>query len=911
MTGHAICLLVLIVFSCFTFACTVITIILLATPLAKEHLPETTATIDSTTKIYDGDATLTTIPLTNTTTINTITTTTNATTSTSAFISTAVITSKDETATDTIPTVNATTASKTATASTSAGVPITANSIITTTRPTTTAGTTTDVTSTTNETMIDNTTINASATTDNTSAVTSIFADPSSTAISAASMTANTISAISISDVPFLTDFLSATASRATSASISAITATEATITTDSIINTTNSADTVAIATTMTADTTIGATTTTSTIMADSTYATTDANDNTTISISSAAPTDVNVSITNVYTSNTQELYSPFPFSGTESERRETTATNNSTTKIYDGDATLTIIPLTNTATNTITTTTNATTSIPAFNSTAVITSKDETATDTIPTANATTASKTATASTSAGVPITANSIIPTTRPTITAGTTTDVTSTTNETMIDYTTIIAAATKDNTSAVTSIFVDPSSTAINAASMTANTISAISISDVPSLTDILSATASRATTASFSAITATEATITTDSIINTTNSADTVAIATTMTADTTIGATTTTSTIMAASTYATTDGNDNTTISINSAAPTDVNVRITNVYNSNTQELYSPFPSSGAESERRDLLLLSPSTNNTYFLEITPAAWTYSVCVGVYTCNGLWLIYMLSTIFRRNEHGYVYFTPKIHNMRFYCLWILNNISMISCLLLWHYRHPIPALIFLALIPLTCCLMLMISYQNCFLHGAWLYLNHPTELWCIRILVHNGLAIYATWTSIATLLNLGLVLKYEGKVDDSVVSRACLCIVLFALLFWFSLETFIFEKYVRYTFTIYPTAIVALFGILFKNRQINEKPSVTNILIGVLLGVSAAAFVFRLILLFTCAKLRPLFVYKKLDASDGQMSSPDSPATDGNGCWTTSLTENDIQLDTICYSSSATI
>jgi hypothetical protein len=36
----------------------------------------------------------------------------------------------------------------------------------------------------------------------------------------------------------------------------------------------------------------------------------------------------------------------------------------------------------------------------------------------------------------------------------------------------------------------------------------------------------------------------------------------------------------------------------------------------------------------------------------------------------------------------------------------------------------------------------------------------------DIWWTRALVHNGLGIYATWTSIATLLNLAMVISYSS-------------------------------------------------------------------------------------------------------------------------------------------------
>ncbi|XP_056377421.1 uncharacterized protein LOC130273923 [Hyla sarda] len=154
------------------------------------------------------------------------------------------------------------------------------------------------------------------------------------------------------------------------------------------------------------------------------------------------------------------------------------------------------------------------------------------------------------------------------------------------------------------------------------------------------------------------------------------------------------------------------------------------------------------------------------------------------------------------------------------------------------------------------------MLRISYRNCYRHADWMSQNQRFDLWCIRILVHNGLATYATWTSIATIVNLGLVLKYNSlHVVEPYVSSIVLGLILFALLFWFSMETFIFEKYVRYTVTIYPVAIVASVGIFLGVDETTEF-SDNEMMNAVIIAVCSVACLLRFVLIFLCDKLRPM-------------------------------------------------
>lgn len=254
----------------------------------------------------------------------------------------------------------------------------------------------------------------------------------------------------------------------------------------------------------------------------------------------------------------------------------------------------------------------------------------------------------------------------------------------------------------------------------------------------------------------------------------------------------------------------------------------------------------------------------------YPLDVTPAGWTFSIWSVIYIWNGLWIVYVFSTLFRRNKMGRVYAKPTIHPPEFFALWILNNLINIGWLFLWDRELLIFGNIFLALIPITCFLMLHISYRRCYRYRAWMLQHQRFDLWCIRILVHNGLATYATWTSIATIINFGLVLKYNVHIPDPDVSTIVLSLLFFAVLFWFLMETFIFEKYVRYTFTIYPVAIIASVGV-FVGAEESSKLTDNDVINVVIIAASSVFCLLRFALLFSCDKLRPLISENKVDLS----------------------------------------
>ncbi|KAH0621832.1 hypothetical protein JD844_023484 [Phrynosoma platyrhinos] len=115
--------------------------------------------------------------------------------------------------------------------------------------------------------------------------------------------------------------------------------------------------------------------------------------------------------------------------------------------------------------------------------------------------------------------------------------------------------------------------------------------------------------------------------------------------------------------------------------------------------------------------------------------------------------------------------------------------------------------------------------------------------------VSALVQNGIALYATWTTIATILNFTIVLIYNGYASNVTATIISLCILFVELIVWFYLENFLFDKYVRYNLTVYPVVILALCGIMQKN-SIDFSSKASNIITAVLLVVTCVIFSIRL-------------------------------------------------------------
>ena len=110
---------------------------------------------------------------------------------------------------------------------------------------------------------------------------------------------------------------------------------------------------------------------------------------------------------------------------------------------------------------------------------------------------------------------------------------------------------------------------------------------------------------------------------------------------------------------------------------------------------------------------------------------------------------------------------------------------------------------------------------------------------------KVLVLNGLSLYATWTTIAGLVNFSIVLQYTFSVDPSTVGTVALALLSAVILLYFTLENTILYLYARNVFTVYPVVFWALIGVLDKHLGVpGEERNVIFTLV-ILFGTVALA------------------------------------------------------------------
>lgn len=239
----------------------------------------------------------------------------------------------------------------------------------------------------------------------------------------------------------------------------------------------------------------------------------------------------------------------------------------------------------------------------------------------------------------------------------------------------------------------------------------------------------------------------------------------------------------------------------------------------------------------------------------YETGITPAGWTFSIWGVIYTWLSLMVVYLTSYVCRGS------WAQCLLPYAFYFCWLSNMVMNMIWLLVWDRELMLAALVLLILIAFSNYSALFFVCYATDYYGLWLKTYHRRDLACLRILVQNGLAVYTTWTSIASLINFSLVLHLWG-VDKSTAATASLCILFAEVVVWFILENWLLDRWVRNILTVYPVVIVALVGNVYKHFNL-EDPTPNSVFMVVLLVLACILFISRFFTVLWRNRWRPLY------------------------------------------------
>lgn len=201
----------------------------------------------------------------------------------------------------------------------------------------------------------------------------------------------------------------------------------------------------------------------------------------------------------------------------------------------------------------------------------------------------------------------------------------------------------------------------------------------------------------------------------------------------------------------------------------------------------------------------------------YPTELTPASSTFLIWAFIYSYQVVWLIYSLTVICRN--------VADILPGWFYGCFMCANVCNFIWLLVWSREYLHVAFAVLTLNSVALNLTLYFAYT-----GLYRYLSafpkdgetpSRVDIWCIRLLVQNGVIFYNTWVTIAACINLNTTLTYDINVAGTKAATGSLVVLFVIISVWFVMENFVFKKYTRFTFSEYIVLIVGLSGIVKKH------------------------------------------------------------------------------------------
>ncbi|XP_072307463.1 uncharacterized protein [Eucyclogobius newberryi] len=198
----------------------------------------------------------------------------------------------------------------------------------------------------------------------------------------------------------------------------------------------------------------------------------------------------------------------------------------------------------------------------------------------------------------------------------------------------------------------------------------------------------------------------------------------------------------------------------------------------------------------------------------YSTPFTPELWIFFLWDFIYFWMLAMYLYFISGLCRRTAYDWMYTTPAALPYGFHVCLITNLCLDITFLFLFDREVLFSAMVISGLMTATDYTLLFFSCHGLKIYGAWLNKYHKIDLWLYRILVQNGVALYATWGTLSTLLNLTIYLQHQtgtSRCDCATMSQLLLLTLIFV---WFLFENFYFDEHVRYIFTTYPVVILWL-------------------------------------------------------------------------------------------------
>ena len=225
----------------------------------------------------------------------------------------------------------------------------------------------------------------------------------------------------------------------------------------------------------------------------------------------------------------------------------------------------------------------------------------------------------------------------------------------------------------------------------------------------------------------------------------------------------------------------------------------------------------------------------------YSIELSPAPWAFDIWKLVNAWTSLWILYSLTHIFRRS-------VPDVLSPFFFVCFTLSTVSNMAWtqFMSWEIMKATTGFVFALLAFLYAALIC--SYAGLYRQR---YFIRQLDFWVIHLLVNNGIAVYATWVTVAALRSLALIMTYFHGIKQELAVTIALGILALSMVIWFILENTLLKEHLLYTITIYPVLIWVLVASVILN--FNRVSRINNAFMEVLLAMSCMFFLGKISIL----------------------------------------------------------
>ena len=188
---------------------------------------------------------------------------------------------------------------------------------------------------------------------------------------------------------------------------------------------------------------------------------------------------------------------------------------------------------------------------------------------------------------------------------------------------------------------------------------------------------------------------------------------------------------------------------------------------------------------------------------------------------IYVWQAVWLIYGLTTYCRRVEGCYYYQVYPVLPPIVYIVFSFSLACNISWLLIWDREYMEVALVCINLIACNLFICLVVTLRRLHEFGhRMLRSRMENDIWFIRIVLNNGLAMFLSWATVASIFNFAVVLIHRTGANQSVGSIVSLAFFTLEIVAWWICDNFVYDKLLRYFITPYIVSLVSLTGLIQK-------------------------------------------------------------------------------------------